>query len=249
MWRVKITAYFLVSCMLLFSWCLSNCAMLCYIRKLCRTGTNFVGIHLSPDLQPFGGTAHMELTRGWLCVGLSIILWAKSCRGKPLYFVPWLLPYCPEQAPMGARSSSVSGYTENLLKWFNYPYARAHPRCEVSCHGTEWTCIVGSSMIHRGQPDSGESCIALQSGTTRSLVAKFPQHSVVTCSMRISCCRGRMLTTPLLALHPCRYAQNQLQTDKTLVECLISVYSSMPLTHWYVFHINQRSPYRVARYW
>ena len=56
------------------------------------------------------------------------------------------------------------------------------PGCEVSCHGTEWTCNVGSSVI-------------LQSGPTHSLVAKFPQRSVVACSTRISCCRGRMLQT------------------------------------------------------
>ena len=76
----------------------------------------------------------------------------------------------------------------------NYPHARANPKCEVSCHGTEWTCIVGSSVINRGQPDSGESCIVLQSGPTCSLVVKFPQRSVVVaCSTRISCCRGRTL--------------------------------------------------------
>ena len=56
------------------------------------------------------------------------------------------------------------------------------PGCEVSCHGTEWTCIVGSSVI-------------LQSGPTRSLVANFLQRSVVACSTQISCCRGRMLQT------------------------------------------------------
>ena len=82
---------------------------------------------------------------------------------------------------------------ENSLKWFDYPHARAHPGCAVSCHGTEWTCIVGSSVIRWGQPDSGESCIVPQSGLTRSLIAKFPQHSVVACSMQISCCWGRML--------------------------------------------------------
>ena len=54
---------------------------------------------------------------------------------------------------------------------------------------------VGLSVIHRGQSDSGESCIALQSRPTRSHVAKFPQRSVVTCSTRISCCRGRTLQT------------------------------------------------------
>ena len=57
------------------------------------------------------------------------------------------------------QNLSVGSYTENVLKWFNYPLARAHP-CKVSCHGT---CIVSLSVIHRGQPDSGESCIMLQS--------------------------------------------------------------------------------------
>ena len=78
-----------------------------------------------------------------------------------------LLPYCPGQARVG-------GYMEKLLKWFNYPHTRVHHRCEVSCHGTKSTCIVGSSMLHWGQPDSGEGCIVLQSGLTRSLIAKFP---------------------------------------------------------------------------
>ena len=87
----------------------------------------------------------------------------------------------------------VCAYTENMLKWFNYPHVRAHPRCEVSCHGTESTCIVGSSIICRGQPNNGENCIVLQSGPTRSLVAKFLQRSVVACNMRISCCRRRTL--------------------------------------------------------
>ena len=35
-------------------------------------------------------------------------------------------------------------YTEIVLKWFNYPCARAHPGCDVSCQGTESTCIIGS---------------------------------------------------------------------------------------------------------
>ena len=93
------------------------------------------------------------------------------------------------------QNLSVGGYTENSLKWFNYPHAKAHPRCEVHCHGTEWTCIVGSSVIRWGQPDSGESCIMLQSGPTCSLLDKFPQHSVIICSMRILCCKERTLQT------------------------------------------------------
>ena len=66
----------------------------------------------------------------------------------------------------------VGGYTENLLKWFNYSCTRTHPWCEVSCHGTEWTCNVSSCVIRRGQPDSGENCIVLQSRLTRSLVGQ-----------------------------------------------------------------------------
>ena len=86
-------------------------------------------------------------------------------------------------------------YMEKVLEWFNYPHARAHPRCEVSCHGTESTCIVGSPELCRGKPDSGEGCIVLQSRLTLSLVAKFLQHSVVTFSTQISCYRERMLRT------------------------------------------------------
>ena len=89
----------------------------------------------------------------------------------------------------------MGGYTENVLKWFNYLRARAHPRCKVGSHGAESTFIVGSSVLRRGQPDSGEGSIVLQSGLTCSLVAKFPQCLVVACSTRISCCRGRALRT------------------------------------------------------
>ena len=85
----------------------------------------------------------------------------------------------------------VGGYMENSLKWFNYPHARAHPGCEVSCHGTEWTWIIGSSVVRWGQSDSGESCIVLQSGPTCSLVAKFPQHSIVACSTQNFMLQGK----------------------------------------------------------
>ena len=93
------------------------------------------------------------------------------------------------------QNLGVGVFTEKVLKWFNYPRARAHPGCEVGSHGAQLTCTVGSFVLRRGQPDSGEGCIMLQSGPTRSLVAKFPQHSVVACSARISCCKGEMLQT------------------------------------------------------
>ena len=93
------------------------------------------------------------------------------------------------------QNLGVGGYTEKVLKWFNYRQARAHPGCEVGSHGTESTCIVGSSVLRRGQPDSGEGCFILQSRLTRSLVAKFPQRSVIACSAQISCCKGGTLRT------------------------------------------------------
>ena len=82
------------------------------------------------------------------------------------------------------QNLGVGGYTEKVLKWFNYPRARAHTRCEVGSYGAELTCI-----------DSGEGCIVLQSEPTRGLIAKFPQHSVADCSVRISCCKGGTLQT------------------------------------------------------
>ena len=93
------------------------------------------------------------------------------------------------------QNLGVGGYTEKVLKWFNYPRERAHPGCEVGTHGAESTCIVGLSVLRRGQPDSRESCTVLHSRPTRSLIAKFPQHSVVACSTRVSCCKGGMLQT------------------------------------------------------
>ena len=69
---------------------------------------------------------------------------------------------------------------EEVLKWFNYPHTRAHPGCEVA---REYR-IVALSILCPVQPDSGENCTVLQSGPTRCLIAKFPQHSVVACQFR-----------------------------------------------------------------
>ena len=101
---------------------------------------------------------------------------------------------------MGARSSSAKiwGWAVTWRTCLNGSIiptqGPAHSRCKVSCHGTKSTCIVGSSVILWGQLDSGESCIMLQSRPTCSLI-RFPQHSVITCSTRILCCRGRTLRT------------------------------------------------------
>ena len=56
-----------------------------------------------------------------------------------------IIPYCPEQAPIKRQKLRVGGYTEKVLEWFNYPRARAHPGCEVSCQGVY--CIVTSCFV------------------------------------------------------------------------------------------------------
>ena len=53
-------------------------------------------------------------------------------------------------------------------------------------------CIVALSVLHQGQPDSGESCNVLQSRPTCSPIAKLLQRSVVACSMQTLCCRLQM---------------------------------------------------------
>ena len=129
--------------------------------------------------------------------------WASAYGQAPMGKCLWASAYGHSQ--LQHQHLRVGGYTENLLKWFNYPHARAHLGREVNCYGTKWTCIVSSSVIRRGivsssvirrgQPDSGESCIMLQSGPIHSLIAKYPRSSVVACSTQISCCRGRTLRT------------------------------------------------------
>ena len=90
----------------------------------------------------------------------------------------------------------MGGYTENThLNGSTIPTQGPTTDAKLAAMVTEWTCIFGSSVICRGQPDSGERCIVLQSGPTCSLIAKFPQRSVVACNTRISCCRGRTLQT------------------------------------------------------
>ena len=81
--------------------------------------------------------------------------------------------YCPGQVPMGAQlkhqNLSVRVATRRCFKWLDYPHTRAHPGWEVSCQGYR------INLHHRfveGQPDSGESCIMLQSRSVHSFVAK-----------------------------------------------------------------------------
>ena len=88
-----------------------------------------------------------------------------------------------------AQNLRVGGYTENVLKWFDYPHARAHPGCKVSCHGT------ASSVRPRFVEASPTVEKAVSCYKADRLVASLPQRSVVACNTQISCCRGRTLRT------------------------------------------------------
>ena len=127
---------------------------------------------------------------------LQVMKWGRGMRIRlHVYRIvpskrPWALA---AQAPkFGGGRLDRKG-----LKWFNYSRATAHHGCKVGNHGAESTCIIGSSVLRRGQPVSGEGCIVLQSGLTHSVVAKFLQRSVIAWSStkRILCCKGGTLWT------------------------------------------------------
>ena len=112
----------------------------------------------------------------------------------------WVLPYCPEQAPMGTRSSSVKiwGWAVTRRTCLNGSIILMKgptPDAKLAAMGLNGLASSVRQLFVEAGTDSVESCIVLQSGATCSLVAKFPQHSVVPCSTRISCCRRRTLQT------------------------------------------------------
>ena len=120
-------------------------------------------------------------------------------RGKITILYSIHVPYCPKQAPMGARSSTAKKWgwavtRRRCLNGSTIPMQGPTPDAKLAARVYR---IVASSVLHQGQPDSGESSVVLQSWPTRSLVAKFLQSSVVACSTQISCCRERMLQTRL----------------------------------------------------
>ena len=74
------------------------------------------------------------------------------------------VPYCPGQAPTGVRSSSAKiwGWAITRRRCLNLQLSprKGPPGCAVSWHGTESTCIVGSSVLRWGQPDGGENLVS-----------------------------------------------------------------------------------------
>ena len=90
---------------------------------------------------------------------------------------------------MGACSSSAKNWG-----WMvTIPAQGPTPNVKLAARGYEidlhcrFICALSRSARQ------WESCIVLQSRLTRSLVAKFLQRSVVTCSTQIKCCMERIL--------------------------------------------------------
>ena len=86
------------------------------------------------------------------------------------------------QSQLKRQKLRVGGYTEKVLKCFNYPRARAHSGYKVSCQGIPnrlASCFVKASLT----VEKAVLCC--------SLIAKFLQRSVIVCSTRISCRKRR----------------------------------------------------------
>ena len=91
--------------------------------------------------------------------------------------------YCPRQVPMGTRSSKcqklmVGSCTEEVLKWFNYLLARAHPRCEVS-----WGYWI--DLHHRFVEASPTVEKAVTCYKADRLVASFPSFHSIQSSLAV----------------------------------------------------------------
>ena len=73
----------------------------------------------------------------------------------------------------------MSGYMEEVFERLKYPHASAHPEYEVSCQGYQLDLHCRFACALSRPANSGESCIALESRLTHSLVAKLSQRSLL----------------------------------------------------------------------
>ena len=79
----------------------------------------------------------------------------------------------------------------------------------------------------QGKPDGRQSCIVLESESYHSLVAKLPQHSLLSLSVRVLCCRQRTLRArPRIGvrklLMPDVMAPEAHQNDRSSLPCNVS---------------------------
>ena len=85
---------------------------------------------------------------------------------------------CPGQAPMGVRRSSIEIEGGRLHGGAQLsPCKRPHRMRSYLPESTYTTFIVALTVLCRSQSDDRESCIALESRPTCSLVVKLPQCS------------------------------------------------------------------------
>ena len=155
-----------------------------WARKYRSKGLRYDPVNCYAKLQPFhNDQAYLYLqniSHVKNCIPMKYGSYYHIVLGKR----PWVLA---AQVP----KLRGCGYTEEVLKWFNYPHARAHPGCEVSCQGVpnQLASFLHSYFIEASPTvEKAGSCYKVD-----WLIAMLPslQWSVIACSTRISCCRGR----------------------------------------------------------
>jgi len=80
----------------------------------------------------------------------------------------------------------VGGYTKNSLKWFNYPRARAHPGCEVSCMGLNGLASSVRPWFVKASPtvEKAVSCYKANRLIASLLSFRSVQSSLAVCEFR-----------------------------------------------------------------
>ena len=78
-----------------------------------------------------------SLVHGGLCLDSVSSVWR-------LYTVFSILSRASAhgRSQLKRQNLGVGSYTEKVVKWFNYPQAKAHPRCEASCHVAELNSLL-----------------------------------------------------------------------------------------------------------
>ena len=116
---------------------------------------------------------------------------------------------------MGACSSSAKiwgwGVTRRThLNGSTIPTQGPTPDTKLAAMGLNGLPSSVRPWFVEASPTVEKAVSCYKSGPTHSLVAKFLQHSVVTCSTWISCCRGRTLQTGCVRTFDawCRVAQS-----------------------------------------
>ena len=130
-----------------------------------------------------------SLVHGGLCLDSVSSVWR-------LYTVFSILSRASAhgRSQLKRQNLGVGSYTEKVVKWFNYPQAKAHPGCEASCHVAELNSLLVCLYFVEASPTVEKTVSCYKADWLIALLLSF--HSVqFACVMQISCCRGGMPRT------------------------------------------------------